>query len=59
MPFQLDDSAMVSVDDDAPVALERDWRRGLYAMSLVLALAELITGLIAQQKDEWVLPWVA
>lgn len=50
---------MVSVNDGAPMVLERDWRRGLYAISLVLALLELITGVIAQQKDEWVLPWVA
>lgn len=50
---------MGSMNDGATMVLERDWRRGLYVISLVLALSELITGLIAQQKDEWVLPWVA
>lgn len=30
----------------------------LYTVSLALAIAELITGLIAQQKDELVSSWV-
>lgn len=59
VPLRPDLSAMVSVNDGVPMVLVRDWRRALYAISLVLALLELITEAIAQQKDEWVLPWVA
>lgn len=49
---------MVGVDDGAPMARGKTWRWGLYAISLAFAFSELIAGLIAQQKDEWVLPWV-
>lgn len=49
---------MVGVDDGAPVVRGKAWRWGLYAISLAIAFSELITGLIAQQKDEWVLAWV-
>lgn len=49
---------MVGVDDGAPVARGKAWRWGLYAISLGLAFPELVTGLVAQKKDEWVLPWV-
>lgn len=49
---------MVSVDGGTPMVLGRICRRSLFAISLVLAFAELITGLIAQQRDEWILPWV-
>lgn len=52
-------AAMMSVNDGAPMVLERDWSWGLYAISLILALSELITGVIAQQKDVWLLPWLA
>ncbi|KAI7774336.1 hypothetical protein LA080_008862 [Diaporthe eres] len=49
---------MVGVDDGAPMAQGKPWRWGLYAISLAFAFSELITGLVAQPKDEWVLPWV-
>lgn len=49
---------MVGVDDGAPSVRGKAWRWGFYAVSLGFAFSELITGLVAQQRDEWILPWV-
>lgn len=49
---------MVGMKDGMFMVSGSAWRKGLYAMSLTLALLEMVTGLIAQRRDEWVLPWV-
>lgn len=49
---------MIGMEDGVFLVPGGAWSRGLYAILLALALSELITGLIAQQKDEWLLPWV-